>query len=283
MAKKYLPVAREFEVGVRTTPVATTKALIYLDKQLSAFNNRLYRQKKIYRAKVSLSTSAVQTEIPVYALAPTWWVINSIKKASDILDEVMTEEIREMGPDAMGRWYDFRIKHGGSNWEDLDLKASQDGTLTTATPSQLYGEYEYSEIMCADGNTRGFKLYGSTDTSNYNIFDEYDALGNVDLQPGVTNTGGYGDAAPGVDVENMQHLSGDGNAPPYNSSEFPNAMWVRVGCLFRDTNGNQSTTTGFFDAPLGIIALATYDGNTAQQLKVEVAGGNYKGVAAHDL
>ena len=282
MAKKYLPVAREFEVGVRTTPVATTKALIYLDKQLSAFNNRLYRQKKIYRAKVSLSTSAVQTEIPVYALAPTWWVINSIRKASDLLDDVMKEELREMGEAAMGRWYDFRIKHGGSGWEDLDLKASQDGTVSTATPNQLFGEYEYSEIACADGNTRGFKLYGATNTSDYNIFDEYDAMGSSTRSPDPI-TGGYDQADAGLLAANIAHLNGDGNSPPYDVDEFPNSMWVRVGTLFRDANGNQVTTTGFFDAPLGMIALATYDGNVAQQLKVEVASGNYKGVAAHDI
>ena len=45
------------------------------------------------------------------------------------------------------------------------------------------------------------------------------------------------------------------------------------------TNVNSKTTTGFFEAPLGMILIEVTDATTEPEIELEVASGDYKGVA----
>ena len=56
-------------------------------------------------------------------------------------------------------------------------------------------------------------------------------------------------------------------------------VFVNVGHLFRDINGNQRLSTGFFDAPLGFVWFK-YDAEGQNTLlELECATGTYKGVS----
>jgi hypothetical protein len=281
MAKKstYYPVVRKFDVNVRTTPAAAANAVVLVDRELSAVNNRLYRQHRVYQTKVDLATSGNYAQINVMALAPTWWVMNAIKKAKAHFDLATKEEASQ----SKARWYDFRISTGlaAATAEVLDAKLAPDAVGGLVSPTNFYGEYVYSDVHCSDGNDRIFTLNGASSLSQYNIFEEYDRMGQTVVDPPSANSGGYTDLTESIDNENVQHLTGDGNAPPYDADDFPSAMWIRVGTLFRDANGNQVTSTGFFDAPLGIIGLQGFDGNVMGNLSVTVQKGDYKGVLGH--
>ena len=94
--------------------------------------------------------------------------------------------------------------------------------------------------------------------------------------------GGYSNAQESVDNANVQELQAAGDQAPYD--DHMTNIFVKVGEIYRDTNGNQSFTTGYFDAPLGLIWLDGMDPNIhADGVQLEIAAGSYKGVDAHGL
>jgi hypothetical protein len=272
----YYPVARS--MGLGTNGVAQPNAIVEVPKLLSIVNRRLYRQHGSYKVKLNLNvaTSTSIAPIAVYALAPTWWVINSIRKAKQHFDQAMADETEQGG---RSRWYDFRIDHNATTATSADAFL---GRLDNVQAQYAGGadEYLYSDVRCADGNDRKFSLTGASSLTQYNIFEEYDRMGQTDVTPPSANQGGYTDLIESIDNENVQHLTGDGNAPPYNADDFPDYMWIKVGTLYYDSDGSQRVSTGFFEAPLGYIWLPGYNlgADVETSLSLEVASGGYKGV-----
>lgn len=277
MARKYYPVLREMELGDDSgAPQANT--IVEIPKILSVANQRIYRQHGSYKVKLTLNpaNNSAVAPIPVYALAPTWWVINSIRQAKGHFDKAMKDEDAQS---KRARWYDFRINHNATGATSASPFLGDLGGAATGSAG-LPDEYVYSDVRCQDGNDRKFSLNGATSTSQYNIFTEYDRMGAADEAPAVTVNGGYDDLIGDIDNENTQHLTGDGNNPPYDGSTFPAKMWVKVGTLYYDVDGSARLSTGFFEAPLGYIWLPGYTlaEAPAKPLSVEVKSGGYKGV-----
>ena len=281
MARKngYYPVARKTTIGLKTTP-GLPDSIVYVDKVMSELNRRLYRQHRVYNVKLSLDQAdEAQSHLDVYALAPTWWVMNAISQAKKHFDVATAEELAQGGK---SRWHDFRISTGISTASELQAKL-RDLASGEAVPSDMEGEYLYSRIFDSSGNTKIFALQGASSTSQYNIFDEYDLMGSVNRQPETGGVdAGYAGITDELDSENVDELNERGNLPPYDYEDLPSLMWVKVGQLYRTTNGNQSLTTGFFDAPLGIVYLPGFNATTAD-LTLEVAAGDYKGLKSHAI
>ena len=84
----------------------------------------------------------------------------------------------------------------------------------------------------------------------------------------------------------MEHLSDDGNLPPYNRLNFENAVLVRVATL-TSTNmngGYAKLSTGYFDAPAGLVILNSVQSiGDIQDLTLTVKEGKYKGVHAPNM
>lgn len=274
---KYYPVLREMELG-DTSGAPQVNTIVEIPKLLSVTNQRLYRQHGSYRVKVELNAANADAVAPidVYALAPTWWVINSIKQAKAHFDKAMKDETQQTKP---ARWYDFRIDHNSTTATSAGAFLGIN-TATTTSSAGVPDEYVYSDVRCSDGNDRVFSLAGATSTSQYNIFTEYDRMGASSMEPRVTVNGGYDDLIDDIDAENTQHLTDSGNRPPYDGANFPSVMWVKVGTLYYDNDGSQRVSTGFFEAPLGYIWLPGYSLATAAiaPLSIECAKGGYKGV-----
>jgi hypothetical protein len=275
MAKKstVTSTVRKLAVKPAAGPYVNVNSCIRIPNVLSRANKRLYRQHMNYRAKVSINTgNATQARVEVYALAPNWYVLNSLRRAKTTYDEVMEDELKQMGK---SRWHDFRVNTLMSTYEELldDLQFGGSSATTSYTP-----EYTNSSIHCSDGNDRTFVLEGASSTSRWNVFEEYDRMGNT-APSAPAAQGGYTDALEVVDNENVQHLQGAGDNPPYRDDL--QAAFVKVGEIYRDANGNQSYSTGFFDAPLGLVLLVGLDPNVhADGVYLEVAGGKYKGCDA---
>lgn len=143
-----------------------------------------------------------------------------------------------------------------------------------------------SEVADTLGATNRFAFSG-TAANVYNIIDEYDSTGNTDAEPTTpTADVAYDGLTDEVDDNQMDHLSNDGNNPPYSASIIRNEVWIKVGTLFVGTAGQQRLSTGFFDAPAGLVLLqstAPLDPNASPILTLEVKAGDYKGVHAPSM
>lgn len=264
----------QFELGT-ASGVPQPNSCVQVDRLLSATQHKLYRQHMTYTCKLNLMTnSSAVDEIEVYTLMPSWYVMGSIKAAKRIHDQVMKEERSEAG---QARWYDFRIEQDLFQTEELEAAGlAQDGSATYVGVTG--GEYLYSQIQDANGNNKTFAIRQASSTARYNIFEEYDAMGNVSADPETPASGGYDDAMAEMETANIDDLLTRGNLPPYNPNTW-DAVWIKVGSLYQSSAGNSRLTTGFFEAPLGLIYLPGYV-CTSNILQLEVASGNYKGVKA---
>jgi hypothetical protein len=274
--KSYYPVATKMEIG--SSGPSQVNTIIEAPHVLSMVNKRLYRQQRVYRCKVNLTGDGAVAATPVYALAPTWWVMNSLKQARKHFELATKEEVAQSG---RSRWYDFRIDPNATGATfGLPLLNDLSGGASSH-PSGTAGEYVYSSIRDSLGNDRAFVLEGATSTTRYNVFDEYDKMGDASSNPSSsTIDGGYSDLVSAIDDENVEHLQDDGNLPPYSFNLFPSKVFVKVGELYRDADGTQRSTTGYFDAPLGIIWIPNWSLSVNGNLELEVQGGDYKGVNA---
>lgn len=263
----------QFELGT-SSGAPQPHSCVQVDRLLSASQHKLYRQHMTYTCKLNLLTDQNQSEIEVYTLMPSWYVMGAIRAAKRIHDKVMKEERAEAG---QARWYDFRIEQDLALTEELEAAGLNDQGAATMV-GVTGGEYMYSQIQDAAGNNKSFSLRQPSSTTRYNIFEEYDAMGNVSADPQTPAAGGYDDAMAEMETANIDDLLGRGNLPPYNPDTW-DAVWVKVGNLYQNSNGNSRLSTGFFEAPLGLIYLPNYACVT-NILQLEVASGNYKGVKA---
>lgn len=265
--QRYIPMAK--------VSTSSPTGLLRGDRMLSAMNRRLYRQCGNYRMKIELVSPTNQSEIKVFTLSNTWVIKNSIQLARRMHDKAMEEE-RAMGVQA--RWYDFRINPNSAAVDDYvqALRATPFAGTTLATPP---GEYAYSQIEDAAGTLQSFVLPMGGSTTGYDIFAEYDKTGNAANAPADhLSAGAYDGVDASVEAENIVSLSNKGNLPPYGDETFINDVIVQVGSLHRNSGGNQRLSTGFFDAPLGLVWIQHTAPDSNPLMAVEFQRGGYKGV-----
>lgn len=228
---------------------------------------------------------ATGTTIDVYALVDTWWLQKAYKFAKETFDKNSAEEMTQL-KSMKARWNDFRVDHGldpvAFQKELVAAGAQTPGSWTVYTSNQ---EYEISEVHNAAGISHTFRFLGSGGTT-YNIVDEYDLTGNVQSTP--SNPAAVV-AYDGLEDENddgqMLHLADDGSIPPYNRLNFENGVLVRIATLTANTSGLQKLSTGYFNAPAGLIVLQSstpIDGDDVI-LSMTAKEGKYKGIHAPSM
>lgn len=264
------------ELGITGPP--QPNSYIQVPRVMSELNHRLYRQHMMYTVRVDLATDANTSKIDVYALAPTWYVVNSLRAAKRVHDDAMKEERALVG---QSRWYDFRIDEDIPTASFLRPFGLDRSSLGNVQASVAGAEYVVSQIHDVSGNDKVFRLVGASDATGFNVFEEYDAMGNVSDSPQTVPSGGYNDVNADVAQPNMEDLLNRGNKPPYDSTTW-NVVWVKVGELYQSAAGAQSRSTGYFDAPLGLIYMPGYAA-TETAITLQVKAGKYKGVQAVPL
>jgi len=264
-------------------------SMIEVPRALSLVNRRMYRQTRVYRCKLSLATKASDvSEIPVYALANNWYVRKSIALARDMFNVAVKEERAQVGS---ARWNDFRIKaeleKGGIAANNLFPQLTEMGGLNIQTLGYgTGGEYNYSEVEDTAGNAKNFTIATQTNaTQRYNIFEEWEKMGpNTAESPLGTSLGGYDLIDGSFEAAEVEELLDKGNLPPYDAlTTGTPPVWVKVGTLYVDTtSGASQMSTGFFEAPLGLIWMPTLaiptPSDEESDLILECAAGDYKGV-----
>lgn len=252
---------------------------------LSETNHRLYRQSRVYRAKISSleSIPANGYEYNVYVLRDTWMMQKAYQLAKDAFDKNMTEERADVSPTNMARWQDFRIslnpKPSGVVLTSPMIRQNNTfGGTTLGT-----GEFELSKVYKEDGTSMTFGFYA--DATQWSIVDQYDRT--ADVNPSPANTVSGSDINPYGELDDDNHAAARndlqelGNRPPYNQDSLDgDKLFRRVATLSATSDGTSKTTTGFFDAPLGLILIEVRGpgGANHYQLEVEVQSGDYKGI-----
>lgn len=279
------PVARKGAIAVDGSD--SPQAMIRVDRALSGRNHRLYRQSRCYTVKLDLDINAVAGQVvEVYAIANTWMAAKAYKLAYKMFQDNSKEERAQLGNQA-ARWNDFRVDHG------LGTAFQRDLLYAGATPGVVGldklgsgSEYVMSEVANSLGSTNTFAWTG-TAGNTFNIIDEYDRTANTSISPStpVGADVAYDGLTDELDDNQMDHLSQHGNEPPYNKDVIENSIWVKVGTLSVNSAGQQKLSTGFFEAPAGLIALvsSTPLSNALSVLNLECKAGDYKGVHAPSM
>lgn len=225
------------------------------------------------------------TTIDVYALVDTWWLQKAYKLAKETFDKNSREELSQLKT-MKARWNDFRVDHGLDavlfQKELVAAGATTPGTWTAYTSNQ---EYAMSEVHNAADQSNTFRFIG-TGVGTWNIIDQYDLTGNVQTTPSdSTATIAYDGLDDTMDDGQMEHLSDNGDIPPYNRLNFENGVLVRIATLTTNTNGLQKLSTGYFNAPAGLIVLqsTTPISQNDVMLSMTAKEGKYKGIHAPSM
>lgn len=284
----YLPTQRKFPLGLSEIGSAATEAQFDSGRILSQVNHRLYRYGKRYTQKIDVDPSFMNpgATVDVYALMDTWYVQKAYEEAATVFHKAYENERENLTKGARARWFDFRIDSGIPATVP-DLFALSDGNPRTFPPSPInFGEFLNSIVEDSVGGTRSFSWTAVTSATVYNVMSEYNLAGNTDSSPTTsTGAGPYDDLEADSSAIEMEALQNRGNLPPYNNNGFP-SVWVKIATLTVGAAGNQKISTGFFDAPCGLVYLKAA-GTDFDQLKngisLTVQTGDYKGVKAHNM
>jgi len=249
---------------------------------LSEVNHRLYRQSRVYRCKVNhLGNPTDRAKLDIYVLRDTWMLQKAYQMAKDAYDKNMSEEMDDVAKSNLARWRDFRIllDPAASGYTEKLPVIRANSTLNASTLSN--GEFVHSQVYKEDGTSMAFGLYAAA--SRWSIVEEYDKTADVDSSPSNTVTGSdvnpYGELDNDNNVNARNDLQTRGNAPPYDPNSLDGQKLFRKVASIGAASGAQRLSTGFFDAPLGLIVMVP-SGITANEdfYEVEVQSGDYKGI-----
>ena len=206
--------------------------------------------------------------------------------AKDTFDKNAAEEKSGISPTQMARWNDFRIRlepKAGVTYTNL-LPAVRNDDLALVDLSG--GEIQHSIVFKEDGSSMAFGLHDVTN-ARWGIMQQYDKVANTSDDPANVTADSVSTPASaysGLDDDNQDamrvHLSEAGNTPPYDPTSLNgNMLFRKVATIGGTSEGVQKLSSGFFDAPLGLV-LITAAGANGEDLEIEIQAGDYKGVHA---
>ena len=221
--KAKYPVVRKFTVDTG----GTSDVYVDIGQCLSLINHRLYRQGRMYRVRVSVTTPISTSIHAVTTLPDTWWARAAYNKARHLWMK-RVEDVKELqGSKGVGRWNDFKIGYDAAHLNNFSsaLKPVMvtDATGTQANMPSSNEEWALSELTDNDGHNNTFRFFGTATTTNvFNVLDAFELSDNTHRDPDLTGTGtgAYGDFGPdsaGGDT----NMDTQGDYPPYHETDFP--------------------------------------------------------------
>ena len=275
---RHYPVVRSSALGSQTENQSVR--IFDTPRALSVINRRLYRYARVYPVSISMQPTQDQT-VEVFALRDDWAVHQGLKMAYDAYVKNTEDERKRLGSQ-VARWEDFRCADGVVG-EDL-LPKLHDVTFTTGSILTA-GEFRLSNVVDGNNVQKSFS-WGPSSQTAYGILAEYDKAGNAQASPEAeTLFAPYADLE--TDVNEITHLDlqTDGNDPPYDATGVnATTPWVKVATLGAGTTGAQRLSTGFFNAPCGLVVLVGSSPNwNSDAMHFEVQKGQYKGVGGMSL
>lgn len=290
MAKKmsrHYPAQKQVRLADITAAVAGGR-FVQATRLLSNANRRLYRQSYTYPMKIDVDVgSAMATAgVDIYVLRDTWDLHGAYKFAMEHFYNAQKEELQNAGG-GNTRWLDFRVLP--------DFQADELG-VSTANPNSAspimsttledVGEMDFSRVVDASGATRQFGLDNTGDASIFSIVQQWQHKDRVDDSPANASAAmPYSGLVEDLDEANYDILRQDGASPPYDDAAST-SLWTKVTTLKQvSPDGVMKLSSGYFDAPLGLVILIssafTTDVNLQHPLTVSFQSGDYKGIKAH--
>jgi len=280
---KSYPITRTLRVDAGSTTGSILE--INAEQYLSKANRRLYRQARKYRCKIDMDPDSSQV-MHVYALADTWMAERALKMGYANYLENSSSERDGIKKSNLARWEDFRVLSG------LNAGHSHPSVFIGPpfSPSPLTaGEFENTIVVDNLGVARNFTWARVTTPNLYSMLMEYDQAGNAQPSPDTsTSTMPYDDLMADDSQVLANALQVRGNTPPYLDTGVQ-GQWVKVGVLQSEkatASSGSRLSTGFFDAPCGIIAVVADTGSiipATSVLSLTVQSGDYKGVHAPSM
>lgn len=265
--------------------------VIYADRIASRANHRLYRQGRNYCVRVNLTPSSTAS-YAVLALRDDWMVHNAWKYAFQTYMNNSKEELDALSAAGKARWSDFRVSSGvtGNSTEILGTQFDASGQNWLKLSA---GEFVNSEVHDESGVARTFGWTGSA--TQFSILSEYQKKANTSSTPTTPETAaGYQVLDDDLQDGQLEHLGDAGNQPPYHSTSIGDGLpWVMIAELGTNTNGGQTLSTGYFNAPCGIVLVTKIDNFSLQDsatlgmalplMSLDYKPGNYKGIHAPSM
>lgn len=281
-------VERKFPLAFRGAGPPLANLILPADIICSETNHRKYDQLKTYTVKVDLDSQSAPASYEVYAIQDTWMLKQAVALAHAVYNDNTKEERAMMEKKMLAKWGGFRLDHGLSAVATSGAAAFYN-PLSGLTGVVNTAEIYLSEVSAAAGQAT-FKLTGATTPTEFNIIEQLDLSSNSIPSPSTVNTTIPYDGIE-VDVSTSsatyEHIQQDGNLPPYDRNNLETNIWVHVGTLHINANGNQKLSTGYFNAPLGMVYLEGYSGQDSapntKALTLEFKKGDYQGVHAIDI
>ena len=277
---KHYPTVNSMQV---TQVVGGTQArkLLQVDRCLSRINRRLYRMGRYYKVKLDLEVSSTDT-YQVFALRDDWAVQKGFQMAYDQYLKNTADERNALG-NMVARWEDFRVETGTSGTDELFPVLH---TLSGSDTLLNAGSFDLANVVDAS-NTRRTFTWGGSGPTVYSILEEYDKSGNTQFSPSSSDVTGapYGEIDTEVNDTTHVDLQLDGREPPYDQTGVnAGTPFVKICELGTTVPGVQKLSTGYFNAPCGIVLLLGVNGNVeTEHLMLTVAPGEYKGVHAPSM
>lgn len=279
--KRFYPVIRGTELGVSGALVQ--QRILDTPAALSQVNRRLYRYGRCYTVKLDLKVTEPGA-YEVYALRNDWAVHQSLRMAYQAYLHNTEDERKALGKNMIARWEDFRLDDGVTGTTNtMEAKTHSFNGFTGSLHAA--GSFPLSTVTDEAGLERTF-TWGTLTGNQYNVLTEYNKSANTQKSPeGDTNDGAYVGLKNEIDTSTYQNLQEDGAEPPYNpDGANENAPFVKVATIGTNAAGAQRLSTGFFDAPCGIVVVVGPSSDwSASALSFEVKAGDYKGVHAPSM
>lgn len=266
-----------------------TGQVIKADKLLSQQNQQLFRQGYVYDLKLDLDPGHVGP-VDIWALSPTWILKNAWMQAKQVYEENIKEEVSLLQKSQMARWRDFRVEDCLPGYGEAKIVTYESpGAASFAIHDPITAgraEYATATVVTEAGANWNFGL--DSMPSCFDIFSEY--LDNYHVSASPTDSTDdqlpYGILSDEIQQSSMEHLKENGNLPPYDDMSAVGSTydrkWIYIGRLESTSNGDQRLSTGYFAAPLGIIATQGWNAVSFadKSLTLTAKAGKYKGVSA---
>lgn len=282
--KRHYPVQRNIQLKDEATPAIAGGRLLQGAQELSSVNRRLYRENRLYSMKLDVEpgTALAQAGVSVYVLRDTWDLHGAYKTAMKMYYNAMKEELQAGG--ANSRWHDFRVLPDFQGPTLRAVVSAPSPSAASMVDDETVRSTQMSLVTDQNGATRLFSMAAQiTNATQFGVMKEWQNQDRVDNDPASSSLDlPYDELIAGRNEQNYDDLKTQGATPPYDVQASLHA-WRRVGNIRETATGVSKLSTGYFDAPLGLVILISSAFTTDEQtwgLHVSFQNGDYKGVKA---
>lgn len=294
------PAVRHLRYEIANSGTANTETSHYIDlaRDLSAINRRLYRQGRDYHIRkvtvTSVNTPNNTGRISVSTVPDSWMARGAWKRGFSIWNKQYSAVSADSGV-KRGKYSDFKVHLSDDSRTATLLVPKDNGGNGVAL-----GEWNYTTIVTPDGTTSAdsfdlhmmgdhngsagsrvsvglIQSYGGTRTTVSNQQPNTPSTASDDPLLNIFDAGTHHD-------EVLDNIEGENDNVPYDISNYPGMAANQPKPLVAQTGAlsDGRVVLGGFNAICGLLEIEAKSAieNDVYEVLVEIAPGNYRGIAA---